>query len=97
MNPPRGRTFDLHHHVGQPVGCPKPDQKVDVISRSADGFRYAAEGADRSAEVGMKAVSPGLSQERLAVFGAKDNVIMKAQMSGGQLVFPALLPERPYS
>lgn len=82
MNPLRGRTFHSHQHIGEAVRGSEPDEQVDVIRGSADRFRYGAEGPQRPAQVSVKAPAPGFGNQRAAVLGADDHVVMKAQMGG---------------
>ncbi len=63
--------------------CIEANQHVDVVGHAAGSFREPAKPAKRAPEIVMELGPPFLRDAALAVFCAKDQMVMEAEVSGG--------------
>src|SRR5512139_1938302 len=79
--PHRGCLLELAHKVRKAVRRLEADQGVDVVLDTTDLQRHAAQSAHGAAEVFMQSGPPIWSNERAALLGRTDPVVMQAVVS----------------
>jgi len=87
MNPAGGRRLYISHHSCETTGSLEASQEVNVIAGSSDAFRDSAQTAKNSTQVAMKSFSPGFGYQSAPFFGAENQMVMKAEVSGCHLDF----------
>jgi len=81
VHPGGGGAFRVAQDIGQAVRRSQSDQQMHVVCHTTDGFWNRAECARRATEKGMKPLTPIRRDERTLMFGAEDEMNVKAQMS----------------
>jgi hypothetical protein len=87
VDPTRGIRFDNARNLRRRLHGTDADEHVDMISSPVDDERSPMHFADDAAEVSEKIITDFGDDERLAIFGAEDQV--KDQIAGcvGQVSF----------
>ncbi len=70
-------------HIRQAMGGAQSGQDVDMIAGSAHCMRHAVEAANHAAEVFVDTGAWGGREPWLAIFGAKDEMVMQREMGRG--------------
>jgi len=83
VHPMRGVGFQIPYKSGEAMGGAQTDQQMDVVSDAAHHFSDAAEISSEPTKVGVKAVPQYNSDDRNAVFGAEDDVVMQGYVGRG--------------
>lgn len=82
LGPNRRCLLHLSNEVGNGVVSPQSRQEVDVVSDAANAGRDCSEPADGATDIGVKIVTPRISDHRSAALGREDDVDVERQMGG---------------
>lgn len=87
LGPNRRCLLHLSNEVGNGVVSPQSRQEVDVVSDAANAGRDCSEPADGATDIGVKIVTPRISDHRSAALGREDDVDVERQMGGCHVRF----------
>jgi hypothetical protein len=68
MNPDRRDFFQFAHDVGQAMGGPQTDEKMDMIGNATDSLREPTQPGNRAAQILMQTRTPLHGDSGFAVF-----------------------------
>src|SRR5579871_687211 len=78
--PDRGCLFQFTHEIRKPMNRLQAHKKMNVIFNTADRIGYAVKAANSTTHVSEEICAPCRGNERSPIFGAEDNVEMKARV-----------------
>src|SRR5713101_2352825 len=81
MDPNRGCLFQFAQDVGQAVAGFQTDEKMDMIGYATDPLWEPSEPGKRASQVLVQPRTPLRGDDGFPVFGAEDQVVMKAEIS----------------
>ena len=83
VDPPGRNTFQLAQDVGEAMGGAQTDEQMHMVGDTADGFGDAIQTMDDAAKEGVQAWAIRRSDERLAVLGGENEMIVEGEMGRG--------------
>ncbi len=96
MYPNRRGFFQFAHNVRQTMGGFQSDQKVNVISHTANALRESAVTGDGTAQIFVQASTPFRRNDDFAFLRCKDQMVVQAQICGSHLlVLQCIMTLRP--
>ena len=80
MNPCRRFPFYVSHDLGQLVCRLQTDQQVNMIYHSSNRLGNHLQSFGRPSHICMQSGPPCFNNKRALMLGAKDNVVVEAEM-----------------
>lgn len=84
VDPARGLAFEFPHHISQAMGGAQSGEDVDMITGSADRVWHAVKTPDHAAKILVHAEARSGRKPWLAIFGAKDEMVMERERDGSR-------------
>lgn len=83
VNPARRLALEFAHHIGQAMGRAQSGKNVNMISRSTNRMGRTVEASNHATEILVHPGARSRREPRLAIFRAKDEMIMQREMGRG--------------
>ncbi len=78
-DPEGGGGFNVPHNIGEAVGSSQSDEQVNVVVNTPCLHRDSAAGLHCTTQKRMESASPFFAHQGAAVFGAENEMIVKAK------------------
>ena len=79
MHPHRRSLLELPHEIRETTRGLQSDEQMDMVRHAADALRKAAESIDGAAQVLVKLITPCCIDQRRAVLGGKNDMVMQGE------------------